>query len=113
MKATNIAGDGVPNNGNPLDQDFALIVTNVNEQLMPVASSTGAVVTAEACGAGLVLDPQDHITVSLPITNIGTLATTNLTATLQTNAGVVFPSAPQNYGAINPGNTVSNPFSFL
>ncbi|HQW45574.1 MAG TPA: S8 family serine peptidase [Chitinophagaceae bacterium] len=113
VKATNIAGDGVPNNGNPLDQDFALIVTNVNEQLMPVASSTGAVVTAEACGAGLVLDPQDHITVSLPITNIGTLATTNLTATLQTNAGVVFPSAPQNYGAINPGNTVSNPFSFF
>jgi hypothetical protein len=31
VRATNIAGDGVPNNGNPLDQDFALVVTNISD----------------------------------------------------------------------------------
>jgi hypothetical protein len=29
--ATNIAGDGVPGNGFPLDQDFALVVNNGSE----------------------------------------------------------------------------------
>ncbi len=31
VKATNIAGDGVPNFGVALDQDFAIIITNVSE----------------------------------------------------------------------------------
>ena len=31
MTATNIAGDGVPGNGSPLDQDFALVVNNGTE----------------------------------------------------------------------------------
>lgn len=113
VKATNIAGNGVPGNASPLDQDFAIIVSNVTEQLVAIAASTGPVITAETCGAGLIPDPQEQLTVSLPITNVGTLATTNLIATLQTNAGVVFPSAPQNYGVINPGNTTSNTFTFF
>ena len=29
VRAANIAGDGVPGNGNPLDQDFALVVYNI------------------------------------------------------------------------------------
>ncbi|MFA7469513.1 MAG: S8 family serine peptidase, partial [Weeksellaceae bacterium] len=35
VKAINIAGDGVPNNGTPLDQDFALIINNVTEVEIP------------------------------------------------------------------------------
>lgn len=31
VTATNIAGDGVPGNGSPLDQDFALVVNNGSE----------------------------------------------------------------------------------
>jgi hypothetical protein len=30
VRAANIAGDGVPGNGNALDQDFALVVSNIN-----------------------------------------------------------------------------------
>ncbi len=113
VKATNVAGNGVPDNASPLDQDFALVVSNVTEQLIPIASSSGPVITAEVCGAGLIPDPQDQITVSLPITNVGTLATTALTATLQANSGVVLPSAPQNYGSIAVGGSSSNNFSFF
>lgn len=113
VKATNIAGDGVPNNASPLDQDFSIIVSNFVEQLVPIASSPGSTVIAESCGTGLVLDPQDHITVSLPITNTGNLATTNLVATLQNTGGIIFPTAPQSYGIIAPGNNASNNFSFF
>ena len=35
VKATNIAGDGVPNTGGPLDQDFALIIPNALEVALP------------------------------------------------------------------------------
>lgn len=33
IRAANIAGDGVPNNGNDLDQDFALVVHNITDPL--------------------------------------------------------------------------------
>ena len=35
VRAANIAGDGVPNNGNALDQDFALVVYNASGLLSP------------------------------------------------------------------------------
>jgi subtilisin family serine protease len=38
--ATNIAGDGVPGNGTPLDQDFALVVYNAVEGPPPTPSPT-------------------------------------------------------------------------
>src|SRR5882724_845999 len=38
--ATNIAGDGVPGNGTPLDQDFALVVHNAVEGPTPTPSPT-------------------------------------------------------------------------
>jgi len=45
------------------------------------------------------------VTVSFPLVNNGTAATTNLMATLQTGGGVaaVYGTNPQNYGAIIPG----------
>ena len=36
VRPTIIAGDGVPNFGGNLDQDFALVVTNGNETAVPV-----------------------------------------------------------------------------
>jgi hypothetical protein len=38
--ATNIAGDGVPGNGTPLDQDFALVIHNAVEGPTPTPSPT-------------------------------------------------------------------------
>lgn len=35
VRATNIAGNGVPNNANDLDQDFALVVTNITDPDIP------------------------------------------------------------------------------
>jgi subtilisin-like proprotein convertase family protein len=40
--ATNLAGDGVPGNGDPTDQDFALVISNATSQPTPILS-VGAV----------------------------------------------------------------------
>ena len=36
VKATNIAGNGVPGDADPLDQDFALVAYNANEAPLPI-----------------------------------------------------------------------------
>jgi hypothetical protein len=42
VRPTVIAGDGVPGNGSPLDQDFALVVTNGRETAIPVLTVDSA-----------------------------------------------------------------------
>ena len=46
VKATNIAGDGVPGNAQPLDQDFALVAYNVTEAPLPVISGGATAITS-------------------------------------------------------------------
>ncbi len=66
-----------------------------------VSVNANPVITAESCGiANGTPEPGELLTVSLPITNIGGAAATNLTATLLPTDGVVNPSATQSYGAI-------------
>ncbi len=111
--AKNIAGNGVPNNSDALDQDYALIITNIMPQAFAVPTSVGPSITQESCGTGTVIDPKEQITVSLPIVNDGSVATNNLVATLQANSNVIMPTAAQNYGAIATNATVSKLFSFF
>ena len=112
--ATNIAGDAVPNNAAPLDQDFALVVFNMAEALQPIVDAAGGSVAVESClPANGAIDPGENVTVNFTLRNIGRSATTNLTATLLTGGGVSNPSAPQNYGAIAAlGGTATRAFSF-
>ncbi|MFN0112129.1 MAG: S8 family serine peptidase, partial [Blastocatellia bacterium] len=111
--ATNIAGDGVPNNGTALDQDYALVVFNMAEALQPIVDVAGGTVAVESClPANGAIDPGENVTVNFSLKNIGRSATTNLTATLLSGGGVVNPGSPQNYGAIAPGGTVTRAFSF-
>lgn len=112
VKATNIAGDGVPGNASPLDQDFALVIYNANEvpQAAPVAGP--ATIASEDCATDGKLDPNEVVTVSLCVTNAGTLATGNLVGTLQPSGGVTSPSGAQTFGVIAPGETVCRSFTF-
>ncbi len=114
VKATNIAGDGVPGDANLLDQDFALVAYNITEAPLPVVSSGATAVNAESCvPANGAIDPGETVTVNFDLSNIGTANTTNLVATLQATGGVTAPSAPQNYGALAAnGAAVTRPFTF-
>jgi subtilisin-like proprotein convertase family protein len=81
-----------------------------------ILASSPATVSQENCGAGSgAIDPGETVTVSLPVINNGTAATTNLTATLQTTGGVgtIWTTNPQNYGAVIPGGpAVARDFRF-
>jgi len=112
--ATNIAGDGVPNVGGPLDQDFALVVSNATAVTQPVLTGAGATLTAEGCSpASGAIDPNETVTVDFCLQNVGAADTTNLVATLQASGGVTSPSGPQSYGAVVAGGSaVCRPFTF-
>jgi subtilisin-like proprotein convertase family protein len=114
VKATNIAGDGVPNNAQLLDQDFALVAYNATEAPLPVISAGATAITAESCSAANnAIDPAETVTVNFELADVGTANTSSLVATLQASGGVTSPSGPQNYGAlVASGSPVSRPFTF-
>jgi subtilisin-like proprotein convertase family protein len=114
ITASNIAGDGVPNFGGALDQDFALVLANAAITPEPVISAGVGVMAAEGCAPGNgAIDPGETVTLNLELQNAGTASTTDLVATLQPGGGVTNPSAPQSYGALPGGGTaISQPFTF-
>lgn len=114
VKATNIAGDGIPQNADTTDQDFALVISNGSEAPVSVLESTGVTITAEnGTPANNTPDPGETVTVSLGLQNVGTTASGSVTATLAATGGIVNPSGPQNYGALAAGApAVTRPFTF-
>jgi hypothetical protein len=112
--ATNIAGDGVPGNASPLDQDYALVVSNATQTTAPVVVAGSATVLADSCSGNGVLDPGETATVSLCLQNAGTADTTSAVGTLQATGGVTSPSGPQTYGALTAGGAeVCRNFDFV
>jgi photosystem II stability/assembly factor-like uncharacterized protein len=80
---------------------------------LPVMRNGGATLVAEGCSpANGVIDPNEDVTVSFAVTNIGPGATQNLVVTLQPSGGVTFPDAPQSYGMVDSGTTASRNFRF-
>jgi subtilisin-like proprotein convertase family protein len=72
------------------------------------------VVAESASPANNAPDPDETVTMSFPMRNVGTGLTTNLVATLQPGGGVNAPSAPQSYGVLSPiGAAVSKSFTFV
>ena len=58
------------------------------------------------------LDPGEQVTVNFTLKNDGVSAATNLMATLQADADVTNPGAPQDYGTLAPGSSGTQPFTF-
>ncbi len=84
--------------------------------LLPTATLNGGTVTlvSESCvPANGVVDPGETVTMSFPVTNVGTGNTTNDVGTLQATGGVTAPGAAQNYGVVVAGGAaVSRNFTF-
>jgi subtilisin-like proprotein convertase family protein len=82
-----------------------------------VEAAPPAVVTAESCrlgGGNGAPDPDETVTVELPLRNVGGGPTSNLVATLLPGNGVNAPSGSQSYGVLSPGGPlVSRPFTFV
>ncbi len=111
--AANIAQNAIPGLAG-LNQDFALVVYNITPGSFPiVAGTTGAVSSVGCTGGGNgYLTPGGTGTIDLTVKNTGTAATTALVGTLQASGGVTLPGAPQSFGAVAPGASVTRSFSF-
>ncbi len=114
VTAANITSDGVPNEAPSLDQDYALVVYNANPMAGAAVVGTGATLLSEGCSPGNGSpDPGETVTYSFSLSNIGTIDTTNVVATLLANSTVGSPSAPQTYGVlVAGGSAVSATFTF-
>ncbi|MGI9107852.1 MAG: S8 family serine peptidase [Pyrinomonadaceae bacterium] len=116
VKGTNIAGNGVPGTGGPLDQDYALIIYNGDEAPAAVINAGAANLAAESCAPGNnAIDPDETVTINFSLSNVGAGSTTNLVATLLPTGGVnTTPGNEQSYGALGVGDApVARPFTFI
>ncbi|HEY3915230.1 MAG TPA: protease pro-enzyme activation domain-containing protein [Verrucomicrobiae bacterium] len=69
---------------------------------------------AESClPTNNAIDPGETVTVNLALTNVFATPTSNLVATLLSNANIIDPSGPQTYGVVAASNPpVNQPFTF-
>ena len=80
---------------------------------LPILRNGGATLTAEGCAPGNgVVDAGEDVTVSFAVKNIGAGPTSNLTVTLLPTGGVMNPTGPVNYGAVEAGTTAPRDFRF-
>ena len=116
VTAANVNSDGVPNVEPALDQDYALVIYNLDEVEMPVVMGEGSALVAESCGVvgNGAIDPDETVTVDFVLRNAGSADTTNVVATLQATGGVTAPDGPHAYGALLAGGaSVTQSFTFV
>ena len=115
VTAANIVSDGVPNAEPALDQDYALVIYNLDEVEMPVVMGEGRALVAESCGVvgNGAIDPDETVTVDFVLRNAGSADTTNVVATLLATGGVTAPDGPHAYGALLAGGaSATQSFTF-
>ncbi|MBI5384078.1 MAG: immunoglobulin domain-containing protein [Verrucomicrobia bacterium] len=112
VSAANINSDGVPNDADPLDQDFALVMDNASDREVLLVAA--AAVTSGSCApANGAIDPAETVTVEFALQNLGLSNTVNLVATLLPVGGVTAPGGQRSYGVVQAGGAaVSRPFTF-
>ncbi len=116
VKASNIAGDGVPGNADTTDQDFALVVYNGNESSGPVlVYNSSAINDAAGNGNGAAEPGENGILLNVALGNTGTAAATGISAVLSTSTpGVIVTQPNSAYPDIAAAGTGTNntPFAF-
>lgn len=112
VRASNIAGDGVPGNSDPTDQDFALVVYNGEKKDVAVATITSLAIAA---GSDSIVDPGEGVSMIVNIGDLSSIALTGAHGTLSTTtSGVVVTGGAADFPNIAPGQNAggSTPFVF-
>jgi subtilisin-like proprotein convertase family protein len=89
--AKTLGGDGVPGNGKPLDQDFALVVSNAQEQLSSPVLVQGAVTvddTGNDQNGDGALEPGEFFKLRQGVRNTGTDVATGVTSAFTGSGGL-------------------------
>ncbi len=114
VRGLNVADDGVPGNADATDQDYALVVSNADEQTAPVlAHSTTTVDDAAPGGDGDgALEPDEAISVTEEVRNAGLQTAANLTAELSAGAGLTVTQSSSAFDHLSPGDEGANTPAF-
>ena len=112
VEAANIAGDGVPGNSDPTDQDFALVLSNAEVQPQPFLSITGVTwqKSAGSINPNSPIEPGQSASLSVNLENAayGQTATV-VQATLQVGSGLASITQPTSaYSDLPPGGVSPN-----
>lgn len=106
VRASNIAGDGVPGNGDSTDQDFALVVYNAERKDVAVTTISEVALNGGSDGAA---DPGEAVSLRLGLKNASPAALTGGRATLTTSTeGVAVTAASIDLPNIAPGESLAN-----
>lgn len=110
-QATNaISVSAAVSDPNPANNSLSIVTTI--KPPAPVLVAAGARLISETIANG-GLDSNENVTVTFNLKNVGSLATTDLVASLLPTNGVALPSARQSYGALSPdGSVVGRSFTF-
>jgi hypothetical protein len=116
VRPTIIAGDGVPGNEMPLDQDFALVVTNGREMAVPVLAiesagdvAAGVSVQHSSGPNDSSLIPGESARITIPVKNLSLAAGATIqVATLSLNSA----SSNSAFDPIGAGQTGANATPF-
>ena len=110
VKGLAVGGDGVPGNASLTDQDFALVVSNAEEEPAPVLVHS-ATTTADPAPGGDndgVLESGEQVGLTEEVRNAGTLAPGPMLATLTGSAALEVSQPASIYGNLAPGTDGSN-----
>lgn len=111
VRATNIAGDGVPGNNDTTDQDFALVVYNGEKRDLGVATLVGATISG---GADAFADPGETVSLRLNLKDVAPSALQGATGVLSTSTlGVTITTATAEFGNIASGASGENTTPFV
>lgn len=102
--ARNIAGDGVPGNGDATDQDFALVVSNADPSTGAVIAEAASSATDVGGDADGVVEPGETFAITETLRNVGDTRTTGVVGTLTSSSPEVsIGNGIGSYGDLAPG----------
>ncbi|MCA0350836.1 MAG: S8 family serine peptidase [Chloroflexi bacterium] len=106
--ATALNGDGIPNNADATDQDFALVVYNATTTPAAHLQAEAPILSAVIGNANGLIEPGETLDLAIPLTNHGNANATAVQASLQVLSGTLTISNPTvQYGLIEPSTTVT------
>ncbi|HEY7453618.1 MAG TPA: S8 family serine peptidase [Thermoleophilaceae bacterium] len=109
--ARSLGGDGVPGNGEALDQDFALVVSNADEQVSSPVLVQGDVTvddTQNGQNGDGALEPGESFELQQGVRNTGTDVATGVTASLSGASGLNIEQADSAYPDITADTEEEN-----
>jgi Subtilase family len=112
VRAANIAGDGVPGNGDFTDQDFALVAYNAERKDAPVASVADITL---AGGADVFADPGESVAMQINLRDLSPVALSGGHGLLSAKTtGVSVTTAEADFPNLAPGQSALSltPFAF-